>query len=117
MITSTILVLSAIWMIWFSTRINTYTATASLHYVVIPLVLAFCLLIIVVIENPPTDKGILVNIQCPACRSENLQPIHTIKRSSESDDVATEDYICLDCEASIEVHYSLQVMSVETEED
>jgi hypothetical protein len=59
-------------------------------------------------------------VKCPECTpsgGETLRQTRLIKRSEDMDDEATEEYICLDCEQSLVVTYSLELTSVEVEED
>ena len=58
----------------------------------------------------------MVEPTCSQCGSDWLMPIRTLHRSPESDDVALEEYICRDCESTLEFHYSLQLQSVECED-
>lgn len=55
-------------------------------------------------------------VECPNCQEANLQLIKNLNRSEECNDVAIERYICLDCEQTLDVQYSLEVMSIVVEE-
>ena len=57
MITLIVMILSALYMIWMSLRVVTYTAWATFTYQVIPLLLSVSLIIICVIDNFEFIKG------------------------------------------------------------